>query len=49
MPIIDTRVLSNSWYYQLLKPKIVIFINSIKDAKVREGIVANLKKVYLLF
>ncbi|WP_338978042.1 hypothetical protein [Spiroplasma endosymbiont of Panzeria rudis] len=46
MPIIDTTLPQNMGRYNLLKPKISAFTNSIKDVIVREHIIQNLKNIY---
>ncbi|WP_339048165.1 hypothetical protein [Spiroplasma endosymbiont of Colias croceus] len=46
MPRIDTTLPKNMGRYNLLKPKISAFTNSIKDVIVREHIIQNLKNIY---
>lgn len=49
MPRIDTTLPKNMGRYNLLKPKISAFTNSIKDVIVREHIIQNLKNIYNQF
>lgn len=46
MPIIDTTLPQNMDRYNLVKPKISAFTNSIKDGIAREHIIQNLKNIY---